>query len=113
MARQVQIVYTSDLSGEEGEAVETIFFSLGDKSFEIDLTPDEHNALSEALKPYIDAGRPAAPKQGRKTALTSVKVPSDAKAVRAWAEANGYGDKLPARGRIPQEIRDAYAAAGN
>lgn len=113
MARQVQIVYTSDLSEVEDDSVETVYFSLDGSDYEIDLTPDEHNELSEALQKYIDAGRPSASRTTRKKPTETVKVPSDAKAVRAWAEANGYGDKLPARGRIPQEIRDAYAAAGN
>lgn len=110
MARQVQVVLTSDLTGDAGEDIETVSFGVDGVNYEIDLSAKEAEKLRHNLGMYIDAGR----KVGRSgKPVSTVKVQSDAKAVRAWAEANGYSDKLPARGRIPQEIRDAYAAAGN
>jgi hypothetical protein len=38
-----------------------------------------------------------------------VLVPSDAAAVRVWAQSNGF--EVPDRGRIPGTVREAYEAA--
>jgi hypothetical protein len=42
-------------------------------------------------------------------ATRTSKSSGDLAAIRAWASSNGYS--VGARGRIPAEIREAYAAA--
>ena len=40
---------------------------------------------------------------------TTVTAPSNAKTIKAWAVANGY--EVPARGRIPKNIHEAFDKA--
>ncbi len=86
----------------------TMTFALDGASYEIDLGRANQQALRDALAPFIA--------QARSTGRRSSAAPrtrstggGDTAAVRAWAQKNGYtvGD----RGRIPAEVREAYAAA--
>ena len=62
--------------------------------------------LRTTLAPYVEAGRKRA-KSGK--AFHHTAVAPDPKTVRAWAESNGFG--VPARGRIPRKVYDAFNAA--
>lgn len=88
----------------------TVSFALDGASYEIDLGADNRQALRDALAPFIARARST----GRRSAGSSRSRSrstgsSDTAAVRAWAQQQGLpvGD----RGRIPAEIREAYAAA--
>lgn len=88
----------------------TIAFALDGASYEIDLGRANQQALREALAPFIAQARstgrrPSAAPRKRSTGGGS----GDTAAVREWAQKNGFtvGD----RGRIPAEVREAYAAA--
>lgn len=86
----------------------TVSFSLDGAGYEIDLRRENQQALRDALAPYIAKARSTGRRSGgapRKRAASS----GDTAAVREWAHRNGYtvGD----RGRIPAEVREAYAAA--
>ena len=86
----------------------TVTFALDGASYEIDLGRANHQALRDALAPFIAQARPT----GRRESGTSRKRASgtsDTAQVREWAQRNGYtvGD----RGRIPADVREAYAAA--
>lgn len=105
MARKtVEKVY-SDLSEEEitnGQAA--LRFAFDGVSYSIDLTESERQQFEDAIKPYMavatkDGGR-------RSTRSTSSASGPAAKDVRAWAVAEGYD--VPARGRIPADIIEAY-----
>lgn len=110
MAQRVSIQVVDDLDGTEGAS--TIGFNINGQAYEIDLAEANAGALSKALEdaaallaPYMSAGR----KVGAKTrAASSSRGKSDASEIRAWAEANGV--EVPARGRIPASVREAYAA---
>lgn len=110
MARKVITTHISDLSGKDAD--ETIRFSLNDKHYRIDLTTKEASDLRKALDTYIDSAEKL-PKREVAESLkrgTSTRGNSGERTrIREWARENGYsvGD----RGRISQEIRDAYAAA--
>ena len=62
--------------------------------------------LREELGRFVEAGRKRA-KSGKTYHRTSVAP--DPRAVRAWAESNGF--EVPARGRIPKKVYDAFNAA--
>ncbi|MFR9724489.1 histone-like nucleoid-structuring protein Lsr2 [Streptomyces sp. MS19] len=104
MAQRVVVTLADDIDG--GEAAETVAFGLDGKTYEIDLS--EHNAekLRSALAPFVEAGRKRS-RSGR--AFTHTSVAPDPRAVRAWAESNGFG--VPARGRIPKRVYDAFNEA--
>lgn len=110
MASRVITQLISDLSGEEigdgqGESVQ---FGYRGTNYTIDLTADEAAAFDEAIASYIEN----ATQQGRARATRKSAgrtQTGDAKAIREWAQ--GQGIDVPARGRIPAELREQYEAA--
>ncbi|MCS0638849.1 Lsr2 family protein [Streptomyces sp. LP05-1] len=114
MAQRVVVTLFDDIDG--GEAAETVAFGLDGKSYEIDLNPANAKKLRKALAPYMAAGRKQAAERARKTgqarAVTyrHTAVAPDPAAVRAWAQSNRL--EVPARGRIPKRIYEAFEQAG-
>lgn len=109
MAQRVQIQYVDDLDGSE--AKETIAFTVDGVSYEIDLSEQNAQSLRDSLKVYTEKARRTG---GRKaTSGKSTRAPSspsdESKAIREWAQNNGY--QVSGRGRISAEIRKAYAQA--
>ncbi|GAA1733262.1 Lsr2 family protein [Aeromicrobium alkaliterrae] len=108
MAKRTIAKYFSDLSGNEIESNSpTVHFSFDGASYEIDLTDAEGDELREALAPYVAVARRASgTRAARKASSTGGPSPKD---VRAWAV--GQGLDVPARGRIPATLTEAYEAA--
>jgi hypothetical protein len=104
VAQRVVVTLSDDIDG--GEASETVAFGLDGKTYEIDLSEENAEKLRTALAPYVTAGRKRA-KSGR--TFTHTSVAPDPRAVRAWAESNGFD--VPARGRIPRKVYDAFNEA--
>ena len=108
MAQKVQIILEDDLNG--GPAEETIEFALEGKQYVIDLNPDNATRLREALAPYIAAGRKATTgRTSRPSTQAKGRTNPDTAKIRAWAKDNGH--PVSDRGRIHQDIQDAYYAA--
>ena len=109
MAQRVNIVLVDDIDGSD--ATQTVAFGLDGTNYEIDLNDENAAELRDALASYVGHGRKVgrgAAKRGRAAAPASPAGPS-AKEVREWARANKY--KVPERGRIPADVREAYDAA--
>ena len=104
VAQRVVVTLSDDIEG--GEAQETVSFGLDGKSYEIDLNDANAKKLREELAPFVHAGRKRA-KSGKIYRHTSIAP--DPRAVRAWAESNGF--EVPARGRIPKKVYDAFNAS--
>ncbi|MEV4562009.1 Lsr2 family protein [Kitasatospora sp. NPDC049285] len=104
MAQRVVVTLSDDLDG--GAAAETVHFGVDGKSYEIDLSADNAEKLRDALAPFVEASRRQSRtgKAFRRTVLTP-----DPATVRAWAQSNGHD--LPARGRIPKSVYEAFAEA--
>jgi hypothetical protein len=106
MAQQTTVTLTDDLDG--GKAAETVSFGLDGRIYEIDLSKKNAAALRKALGEYtasarrVRNGRPAV-----RTAKPSERV--DAKAIREWAQENGY--KVSARGRVPSDVVERFQEA--
>jgi hypothetical protein len=105
MAKRTQVITVDDLDGNEidGDA-KTITFAHGGNAYEIDLTETNAQKLHDALAPYIAAAR----KVGGRRAASAPDKP-DLPAMRAWAKEHGI--KVSERGRVSQEVQDAYRAA--
>lgn len=110
MAQRVRIQLVDDLTGESlddgnGRSVE---FSIDQKRYQIDLSNENVARLELALQPFVDAAR----KVGRGSTVSASRRTASRAAenaeIREWAKSQGIhvGD----RGRISEEIRDAYAA---
>jgi hypothetical protein len=104
MAQRVVVTLFDDMDG--GEAAETVSFGLDGKSYEIDLSDGNAQQLRDLLSPYIQAGRKQS-RSGKTYRRTSVAP--DPATVRAWAQSRGMD--LPARGRIPKHVYEAFAEA--
>ena len=102
MAQKVRIILEDDLDG--GPADETIRFGLDGAHYEIDLSSANAARLRDAIRPFV-AKCTRAP---RGTAAPVKRNPETA-AIREWAKANGH--KVSDRGRIHQDVQDAYYAA--
>jgi len=111
MAQKVTLV--DDLDGtpldEDGG---TVRFSVDGASYEIDLSVENSKKFEKALAPYIDGARKVRGGVAQQSSASSSAKKSDPqrlKAIREWANANGH--EVSSRGRIPQEVVDAYDAA--
>lgn len=111
MAQRVNIVLVDDIDGSE--ATQTVSFGLDGTSYEIDLNDDHAAELREALATYVGHGRKVSGtrrgRPGRSAAPAAANGTASAKEIREWARSNGYD--VPERGRIPSDVREAYAAA--
>lgn len=113
MARKIVHQLVDDLDGtvlEPGEG-ETVLFALDGKSYEIDLTADNAQALRDQFANYISAARrmssgssASASARGRRRNGQTDYAP-----IRAWAKENGF--TVSERGRVPAAIIEAYEAA--
>ena len=106
MAQKVNIVLVDDL--DQSEASETVSFGLDGTAYEIDLNDKNAAALREALAGYVGNARKVAGGRRARSAAKSSVSPS-AREVRDWARSNGH--KVPDRGRIPADVREAFDAA--
>lgn len=117
MAKQVITKLLDDLDG--GEADESVTFALDGVNYEIDLSEKNAAELRAAMDKYVSAGA----RQAR-TPATAGRIPARANrvafsnsaanreqnaAIRDWARQNGYD--INDRGRIPQDVVDAFTEA--
>ncbi|MCI2264762.1 histone-like nucleoid-structuring protein Lsr2 [Sediminivirga luteola] len=111
MAQKVKVILIDDLDG--GEAAETVRFGLDGVDYEIDLSQQHAEELRGALSPYLGKARrvSAARSRARRTQSGGSGSSSGGSLtkVRAWAREQGY--QIGDRGRVPQEIVEAYKAA--
>ncbi|BBH63754.1 Lsr2 family protein [Actinoplanes sp. OR16] len=113
MARQVITTLIDDLDGKKADR--TVEFSLDGVSYTIDLSEANAGKLRKALDPYISAGtrlgRTTTGRIGSRAAAPARTAGSrdENRLIREWAIRNGH--KISERGRIPQEVSNAYRAA--
>ncbi|MFI9580944.1 Lsr2 family protein [Streptomyces sp. NPDC052236] len=110
MAQRVVVTLSDDMDG--GEAAETVAFALDGKSYEIDLNPSNAKKLRKALAPYMAAGRrlPNVSRHDRsRISYRHTTLEPAPAAVRAWAQSNKMD--VPARGRIPKRVYEAFREA--
>ena len=100
MATKTVVSVVDDIDGSEN--AETVTFSYGGTTYEIDLARKNRDALNAALSPFIEAARSA----GRGARRSRAQGEDDAAAIRAWASSHGI--EVSARGRIPRNVLDQY-----
>lgn len=104
MARKTHVILIDDMDGSE--AAETVKFGLDGVSYEIDLSEENAQQLREQMDAWVRSGRRVG---GRKTAGTRSASTGETARIRSWAKDQGLD--VSERGRVSQEIRDAYEAA--
>ncbi len=106
MAKRTQVVRVDDLDGEQiTSGAKAIRFALGDSTYEIDLTEKNAGKFHDSLAPYVAAARRV---RGRGLASGTTDR-QHLKAMRSWAQEHGI--KVSARGRVRQQVKDAYRDA--
>ena len=110
MAQKTVVTLVDDLDGTEINegAGETVSFALDGQNYTIDLSNNNAAKLRSVFQTYTAAGTrlSGGRRSSRPTHASSSPKASD---VRAWAIAQGID--VPARGRIPQQVKDQYEAA--
>lgn len=106
MAQKVKVLLIDDLDGSDAD--ETIAFAVDGVSYEIDLNAAHAAELREAFARWIGHARRSGGRR-RASAPRRAGGSGDTSVIREWARENGH--KVSDRGRIPAEIREAYAAA--
>lgn len=106
MAKKTFTHILDDIDGSED--AESLTFSYGNKSYEIDLSSKNKKKLEAALAPYIEAGRSTGGAR-RNSGSSRGASRSDLAAVRAWAKDNGHD--VSERGRVPASVIEAYDSA--
>lgn len=97
--KRVVIETVDDIDGEtEGRRVR---FGLDQKIYEIDLCEKNEARLRKALAPFIECAKPVRAKAKKRRG-------PDPRDVRAWAIENGV--EVPATGRVPGAVVEAYLA---
>ena len=116
MAQRTVTVHYSDLSGAEiDEKGVGVRFELDGSGYEIDLAEHEVDALRAALAPFVAVSRQV--RNHPPTHRTRGSISTDhrdeptAGTLRQWARENGFD--VPARGRVPELVREAYKAANS
>jgi hypothetical protein len=107
MAQRVNIVLVDDIDGSD--ATETVAFGLDGTSYEIDLNENHAAELRDALASYVGHARKVGGGRRTRSAARSTGSGTSAKEIRDWARSNGH--KVPDRGRIPADVREAFEAA--
>lgn len=113
-----RIILVDDLDGTD--AAGTVTFGLNGTEYEIDLSTMHTKELESVLQPFVEKARPRKGGKRRATNGTSASAaytssnPSRAerernKQIRDWGNANGFD--VPARGKIPENVREAFEAA--
>jgi hypothetical protein len=111
MVKKLNVTLVDDLDGKSA-AVETIHFSLDDVSYQIDLSAQHARKLRQDLKAWIDASRRVGGRKRRSSQSgrsRGARSREESAAIREWARRSGH--KVPARGRIPRAIIDAFNAS--
>lgn len=105
MALRQTIELVDDLDESVIEDGRPQTFSLNGTAYEIDRSPDNAEALRDALAPFIQAGR----RVSRSSSRSKHRPAQDLNAIREWAHGNGYD--VSDRGRIAAHIVAAYRSA--
>lgn len=109
MAQKVLVSLVDDIDGSE--ATETISFGMEGAGYEIDVSAHHAEELREKLDRYIQYAR----KVRRESAHPGHSAYPGRSGwrhaeIREWLVANGYGDQLKDRGRIPGHLIAQYEA---
>jgi hypothetical protein len=104
-----KIIIADDIDGTPDAS--SYSFALNGETYEIDLSEANYTKLEEALAPFIAVAAKATSRLPRERSASprSSSNKEELMKIRLWANDNGY--TVSGRGRVSQEIQDAYAAA--
>jgi hypothetical protein len=109
VAQKVQILYVDDIDGSAADG--TVRFGLDGADYEIDLNPENAQALRHALARYVSAARRVGGGSRRqvRSGRTAPANEANTTEIREWAKAQGI--EVKDRGRVPAEVMVKFKAA--
>jgi hypothetical protein len=102
VATKTQTVLVDDIDGSD--AIATVAFGFQGRSYELDLSAAHLEELKSALQPYIAGARRSGTQQ--RVTRPVAAGGAAARAARQWAREQGL--EVPARGRVPASIVEAW-----
>ena len=109
MAQRTIIKLVDDLDNKEIEDDgQTVSFSYNGVQYEIDLSEKNAKKFGDALAPFDSAARRVGGRQARGSGSTKADK-HQLGAMREWARQHGM--KVSDRGRVSQEVQNAYNSA--
>ena len=109
MAQRTIIKLVDDLDNKEIEDDgQTVSFSYNGVQYEIDLSEKNAKKLGDALAPFVSAARRVGGLEARGSSSTKTDK-HQLGAMREWARQHGM--KVSNRGRVSQEVQNAYNSA--
>ena len=110
MAQKVQITLLCDLDDGNAEAQETLHFSLGNATYEIDLCGEHAQQIRDGLEPFAAHARKSGTAGSNRRRRERPAAGRDQTAgIRSWAK--DHGIQVNDRGRIPATVLKEYEAA--
>jgi hypothetical protein len=114
MARKTKVVVVCDRHRGDVEAVASVEIGVDGDRRTVDLCAEHLAEFRKLVRPWLAPAAKGAARGSKKSPATTRPrgrraAAGDVGALRAWAQANGY--QLSERGRIPNAVREAYAAA--
>lgn len=117
MATRTIVSRIDDLDGSEGD-VGSISFGIEGAAYILDLSAENADKLRELLAPYVAVAEQVGGRRGKRppnrenvrqigSSVGATREQLDA--IRKWARKNGFS--VSDRGRVAQNIRDAYNLA--
>ena len=106
MAQRVRVDLVDDIDGSAAE--QSVEFALDGVSYVIDLSTENAAELRETLAKWTKSARRTGGRHSRGRRAAAVGGPS-ANDIRRWARQQGM--EVSDRGRVSNEVREAYAAA--
>ena len=98
-----QTILIDDIDGST--ATQTIIFAINHEPYSLDLNDKNAKKFWEALQPFIDAAKGLKQAHQQEVEAEAAAV-TQRQTIRDWARKKGYD--VAARGKIPQEVIDAY-----
>jgi Lsr2 len=106
MTTKVLTVLQDDLDGSD--AAETIRFAIDGTEYEIDLSERNANRFRNTMSEFVSHARRVGSSRRRRGTGGQMDK-SQLANIREWAKSHGM--KVSERGRISQEVQEAYRAA--
>lgn len=98
----IKIIYIDDIDGSSD--AETVTFSLGGDTYEIDLSASNREQFQHALEPFITKAR----KQSIAKSISRTKARHSNAEIREWLRSNAHD--VPDRGTIRAELVKLWEA---
>ena len=98
-----------DLDDGNVDAQETLQFSVGNTSYEVDVCAKHAQQIRDDLQPFVEHARKASSVNGTRRRSRTASSRQQTSDIRLWAK--GQGIHVNERGRIPADVVKEYEAA--